>query len=565
MVLRQSFQPSWTLPWFSRPANSNQRRYKPYGALSATQQVQQGPSTRESESLRASSLPRVLRGRDYGALEAKDFSLFVQFFRQASPYIAGHRGRTFVLALPGEVVDHKEVLHSLLEDVALLHGLGVKLVLVVGVRMQINKHVLEEGVKPRYEGGYRVTDTVTMAAAIEEAGKARMEIEARLSKGPAVTMVRRHERGGDQSVNFGPALSTVTGNYVAAKRKGVVDGVDYQHTGVVRFVQTEAVRKQLESGNVVLLSNLGYSAAGEVLNCDTYTVATRAAVDLQADKLILLTLPETQPLDLPQWLPLSDAERLLKSMASTPTQAGCLDDELHAGMQVQTSSNGSASQARSQTDVDFDKWYECGLPLPLLAACTVCRAGIKRAHLVDARIDGGLLLELYSRDGVGCMISTDFYEGIRPAAPQDLAAIRELLAPLEEKGILVRRSPQQMEDELPHFFVLERESKVLGCAAVKPLGRNAVGEALAEFSAFCVHPTFRGSGKGDSFLEYLETDARSKGIQKLVLLTTRTADWFEQRGFRPAGPAHASQLLPDSRRGKIDPARNSQLFVKDLQ
>lgn len=163
------------------------------------------------------------------------------------------------------------------------------------------------------------------------------------------------------------------------------------------------------------------------------------------------------------------------------------------------------------------------------------------------------------------MISTDFYEGIRAAGPQDLGPIQLLLRPLEDKGILVKRSAEQLLADLPHFTVVEREARVLGCAMVKPLGANAAGQEVGELAAFCVHPTFRGSGKGDSLLEYLEADARRRGIQRLVLLTTRTADWFQQRGFAAAGPAHSSPLLPAARRDRIDAARNSQLYSKELE
>lgn len=528
----------------------------------------------------SSPLPRVLRERDYGSLDKSQYGLFVQFFRQASPYIEGHRGRTFVLAIPGEVVDRKDALHTLLEDVALLHGLGVRLVLVVGARTQINQALRENGKEPRYAGGCRVTDDVAMRAAIAAAGLARMEVESRLSKGPAVTMIRRHARSSVHSVNqsgvYGPGVTTVSGNYVAAKRKGVVGGVDYQHTGVVRFVQANAVRYQLNAGNIVLLSNLGFSAAGEVLNCDTYTVAVKAAVDLKADKLIVATLPEVQPLDLPPWLPLKEAEELLVEMMGGGKGLNNVDCDnapvqraQNAFFAVPTGSNGSSSaqeetMSSSVGELDFDRWHEYGLPLPLMAASVSCRAGVKRAHLIDARIDGSLLLELYSRDGVGVMISNDFYEGIRPAVPSDLAGIEELLDPLVQRGVLVQRTPQQLSEELPFFTVLEREQRILACAAMKPLGKGMNGEEIAEIAAFCVHPDYRGSGKGDSLLEYLEQEAHRKGLQRLILLTTRTADWFEQRGFKWAGQAHVSEYLPASRRAKIDPSRNSQLFTKTV-
>lgn len=560
--------------FFSRCEADGNSLGSPQPAVPASGPVPYTPSS--------SPLPRILRERDYGSLDKAQYGLFVQFFRQASPYIEGHRGRTFVLAIPGEVVDRKDALHTLLEDVALLHGLGVRLVLVVGARTQINQAIRDNGKEPQYAGGCRVTDDVAMRAAIAAAGLARMEVESRLSKGPAVTMIRRHARSnahsGGQSGVYGPGLTTVSGNYVAAKRKGVVGGVDYQHTGVVRFVQANAVRYQLNAGNIVLLSNLGFSAAGEVLNCDTYTVAVKAAVDLMADKLIVATLPEVQPLDLPPWLPLKEAEELLIGMMGRDSSAEFSNVLHHQRPQTSSKSmtngvHGLSSVQEEETvgkvtntitELDFDRWYENGLPLPLMAASVSCRAGVKRAHLIDARIDGSLLLELYSRDGVGVMISNDFYEGIRPAVPPDLQGIEELLAPLVQRGVLVQRTPQQLNEELPYFTVLEREQRILACAAMKPLGKGMNGEEIAEIAAFCVHPDYRGSGKGDSLLEYLEQEARRKGLQRLILLTTRTADWFEQRGFKWAGQAHVSEYLPASRRAKIDSSRNSQLFTKTV-
>lgn len=204
-------------------------------------------------------------------------------------------------------------------------------------------------------------------------------------------MVRRHARS-DRSFHYGPAVHVISGNYVAAKRRGVVGGVDYQHTGVVRFVQVDAIRRQLDSGNVVLLSNLGYSAAGEVLNCDAYTVACRAAIDLEADKLLCMTLPSTCPMTLPQWLPLSDAERMLLRMTA-PTHLRSLDSALET-QQGEGGTNGSthdkqpvnpsrkASAESAEELYDVAKWATYGLPPPLMAAVVACRNGVKRAHLV---------------------------------------------------------------------------------------------------------------------------------------------------------------------------------------
>ncbi|KAL0055755.1 hypothetical protein WJX82_004086 [Trebouxia sp. C0006] len=464
-----------------------------------------------------------------GSLRKKDFRKFVYFFRQASPYIEGHRDKTFVIVIPGEVVIEDELLATVVEDIALLHSLGVRIVLIIGARQQIDELLEKQGEAPQYAAGYRITDSVAMQTAVQAAGASRMAVEAQLSKGPSLQMIRRHARSSEQ-MHYGPALQTVTGNYVAGKRKGVIGGVDFGSTGTVRFVQADAIRKQLNGGHIVLLGNLAYSAAGE-------------------------------PFDLPHWLPISDAEQLLQNLLESKGK------DAHAPIQQSGQLLRQTERALTNTgsgSIDFEKWYVSGLPLPLIAACAACQKGVKRAHLVDARMDGALLLELYSRDGVGTMLSADFYEGIRGAVPQDLASIQGLLLPLEERGVLAPRSDDQLLTDLRYFRVAERDAKVLGCAMVKPLGPGCDNELVSELAAFCVHPDYRGSGRGDSLLAYLEQEAKSQRVDRLVLLTTRTADWFEQRGFQHAGPAHASPFLPETRRQQVNQARNSQLYVKSL-
>ncbi|BDA40699.1 Amino-acid acetyltransferase [Coccomyxa sp. Obi] len=482
----------------------------------------------------------------------------------ASPYIEGHRGRTFVIVLPGEVFQEKDNLHCFLEDVSLLNGLGIRLVIVVGHQQQIDERLRQQGLEPRFVGGYRVTDAAALKAAAEASGLSRMEVEAHLSRALSVPVVRRHARGDADSsecFHYDPAVRIVTGNFVTGKRRGVVDGVDFGATGSVRFVQADAVRQQLELGHVVLLSSLAYSAAGEVLNCNSYDVATHAAIELRADKIICV-MDGMDEMQLPQWLPLGDAENLIAERAQAVADA----DEIagNGTCNVMRYAQKAVSGSVNELEFDLDCWKAMHIPTGLLASVVACKNGVKRAHLVSAYIEGGLILELYSRDGVGCMISTDFYEGIRPAKQTDLKAIAELLAPLEKAGITKHRSRKQLTSDIPHFTVVERESKVLACALLHELGASSDGVQCGELAAFCVHPSYRGSGRGDSLLDYVEQQARDKGIRRLVLLTTRTADFFEQRDFLPAGVAHESDLIPESRRAAVDPARNSKLYIKAL-
>ncbi|GLC55697.1 hypothetical protein PLESTB_001015800 [Pleodorina starrii] len=513
-------------------------------------------------------------------LSKQDFGKFVQFFRQASPYVEGHRGKTFVIVVPGNVSANRGLLQSIMADIALLHGLGVHLILVVGAQQQIDDMLKERGMIPKYVGGYRLTDREAMRIAIEAAGQIRTTCEQFLSKGPAIPMFRRHTKG-DREVHFEPALRVISGNYITAKRRGVLDGVDFGLTGEVRFVLKDDIRRQLDSGNIVLLSNIGFTASGEVLNCNTYDVGLHAAAELGADKLFFLHLDEVAALNLPQWLPLSEAQNMLMQKLQNSISAQQMV-ALRATMDAATpppaepvSAYGAATSLsaaqlrtyqgmkREELVVDLDTWSAQGFPTAVSTCVVACCKGVKRAHLLDARIDGGLLLELYSRDGVGTMISADFYEGIRKALPNDLDGLALLLEPLEKAGNLVKRSREELADLIPSFTVIERDNRILGAALLLDLGQTPDGVTVAEVGAFCVDPVY--SGRGDSLLDYVEQDARGRGIQRLVLLTTRTADWFEQRDFRWQGAAYASELLPLARRARINPARNSQLYVKNME
>ena len=258
-----------------------------------------------------------------------------------------------------------------------------------------------------------------------------------LSQAPAVSVIRRHTRSSNSSddFHFAPALRVVSGNYVTSKRRGVVEGIDFGSTGTVRFVQHEAIHQQLDMGHVVLLSNLGYSASGEVLNCNTFDVATHAAIELKADKIMCITLDEVQSLNMPQWLSLNDAEALINErLAGVGDGAACSIDKTcpsldgtavpvngssppsNGASNVYSSSNGngaptpaqlsngsgraaggSRAQAVHEIELDLDCWQALNFPNALLTAVVGCKSGVKRAHLVDARQDGGLLLELYSR------------------------------------------------------------------------------------------------------------------------------------------------------------------------
>ena len=420
---------------------------------------------------------------------------------------------------------------------------------------QITELLALRGLPSRFSHGLRVTDSATMAVAMQAAGKVQLMVSAALSKGPPLPALRRH---GEVRHGGAPALRVACGNFVAAKRRGVVRGVDYGETGDVRHVDDVALRARLEAGDVALLSNLGYSAAGELLNCATWEVAAHAAAALQADKLIIFSKAGAAahaltPFEGSRWMPLPEAEAALAAAAASASPDGAAELPALAPA-ADAGCDPTAVVAAALA------WWTAGAPLELAAAVAVCRAGVQRCHVLDAAVDGALLLELYTHDGVGTMVSRDRYEGTRQATAADARAVAALLAPLESDGTLLRRDAGSLLRDLGagRFTVVERDGRVVASAALVTFPEACA----AEVAAFAVDPAYRGAGRGDALLEYIEERARAAGARRLFLLTTRAADWFQQRGFEAAGRAAGNAALPAAR--AVDASRNSLLFIKEL-
>ncbi len=429
---------------------------------------------------------------------------FVRWFRGSTPYINAFRGRTFVITFGGELIA-EEQFTTFVNDIGLLNSLGVRLVLVHGARPQIEERLNARGVDLQYVNGLRVTDAPALACVKEAAGTVRVEIEALLSMGLA------------NSPMAGARIRVASGNFVTAQPLGVRDGVDYQHTGEVRRIDAEALQKQLNDGTIVLLSPIGYSPTGEAFNLSAEDVATAAAIHLRADKLIFLTDAKgvvDARRRLVRELNLAEAEQALKRK---------LSDEMARAL-------GGALRA--------------------------CRSGVRRAHLIDRHVDGALLLELFTRDGIGSLVSGELFEGTRRATIDDVGGILELIAPLEAEGVLVRRSRELLEMEINQFVVIERDRMIIACAALYPFPEEHVGE----LACVAVHNDYRSQGRGDDLLGFVEKIAREQGINRLFVLTTRTAHWFQERGFRAAD----IKDLPVKKQAMYNYQRRSKVFIKAL-
>jgi amino-acid N-acetyltransferase len=430
---------------------------------------------------------------------------FVQWLRSVAPYIHAFRGKTFVVAFPGELV-MAGALPVLAQDLSLLHALGIRIVIVHGSRPQVEEQLALRNVEARFHQGIRITDAAALECAKEAAGELRLDIEAAFSQGLPNTPMAHAE------------IRIISGNFVTARPIGIIEGVDLELTGVSRKIAYETIQPILNAGGLVLLSPLGFSPTGEVFNLTMEDVAVAASIALRADKIIFIT-------ETPMMTDMAGAEihELSSHQARAIIDSGCLPPD-------------SAFYLRH--------------------AMKACSSGVPRAHVVPFSLDGSALLELFTHDGVGTMISSQNLESLREASIDDVGGILKLIEPLEADGTLVKRGRELIEREIDYFSVIEHDGVIFGCAALYPFPE----EQMAEMACLTVNPEVQAQGDGERLLKHMENRARAEGFKKLFVLTTRTAHWFIKRGFVPA----TVDALPKDRQHMYNWQRKSVVLVKTL-
>lgn len=411
--------------------------------------------------------------------------------------------------LGGEAIEH-ENFANIVSDIGLLHSLGIKLVVVYGARPQIDANLVAHNYEPHYHKHTRVTDGTTLELVKQAAGMLQLDITARLSMSLTNTPLQ------------GAHINVVSGNFIIAQPLGVDDGVDYCHSGRIRRIDEEALHRQLDSGAIVLLGPVAVSVTGESFNLTAEEVATQIAIKLKAEKMI----------------------GFCASQGVTNDEGRIISEMLPEEAQQRINALEAAGDFNSET-VRF-----------LRGAVKACRSGVRRSHLISYQEDGSLIQELFSRDGIGTQIVMQSAEQTRRATIHDIGGILELIRPLEQQGILVRRSREQLEMEIDKFTVIVRDNLTIACAALYPFPEESIGE----MACVAVHPEYRNSSRGDQLLQHISAQARQQGLKRLFVLTTHSIHWFQERGFLPAEVA----MLPKRKQELYNYQRRSKILVTDL-
>lgn len=431
-----------------------------------------------------------------------------QWFRQSAPYVNAHRDKTMVLMLGGEAIAHANFI-NIVNDIALLNILGIRIVLVFGARPQINEILAKNNCESQFHKQQRVTSDEAFPYIKQIIGQLQHDITAAFSMGLVNTQMH------------GVKINIVSGNFITAQPMGVHDGIDFCHTGRVRRVDVDALQYQLAQNAITVVPPFGYSVTGESFSLSAEEVATKIAIKLDAHKMIGFC-----------------------------SEKGVLD---HHGNLV---TEMFADQARERLlELESEGRINSGTASYLRAAIKSSKAGVPRCHLVSYKEDGSLLQELFSRDGAGTQIVLQSAEQTRTAEIKDIAGIMSLTQPLVDQGMLVARTKEQLVKDIAHFTVVERDGTIIGCASLYCFPGN-----VAEMASVATHPEYRRSSRGDLLVKEIEQQAKSQGIEQLFVLTTHSIHWFRERGFEPV----ELEQLPVEKQELYNLQRKSKILMKGL-
>jgi len=434
--------------------------------------------------------------------------------RDVIRYIKRFKNAAVVIHLDDDIID-SPLFVSHIRDIALIHQAGLRVIIVPGARKKIDEALSQNGISWTYQNGCRITPSEAIPLIRNAAFDAANVVMTSLA---------------------GENLTAVIGNWVRARGKGVLSGVDFGTAGEIDKLDDSTIKTILDNGFIPIFPCIGWSLNGKPYNISSAQLAAQIATHLQADKLFFL-LPNAE---------------LSEKLFSIPKELGLSPEGCIPAMNLEELDEFLDSNKLPIVKNDTQESSSSEKILSLLnLAKKAVEKGVTRVHILNGSIEGTLPCEIFSDLGSGTMIYKSNYGKFRAMRREDISAVLSLIRPFVSKEILLPRSEQQMEAEYNDFIVYELDGAVRACAALHIYDRSQ-----AEIAAVAVDENCSHIGVGPKMIEYLIEKAKTISIESVFILTTQTADWFEKQGFVP----DEISSLPERRREKWNPNRGSKLF-----
>jgi amino-acid N-acetyltransferase len=432
----------------------------------------------------------------------------VDLIREVFYYQSRFGGKTIVLKIDYPILNAPHF-PQLLKDMAMLRATGIEIILVPGARGWIDAVLQEYDIESEYVDGVRIAteDSIPFIR------MAAFDVANRL-----MTLLTAFQ------------ANAVIGNFIRARGIGVVDGVDFQHSGHVEKILKDPLQQILDQGMIPIFPCIGWNAAGKPYNLSSDEIALAVAEALQAEKLFFVT----------------DSDGFMENRFTLPPGLVKNSDGRVARLSLEDAQEVLNLNA-GNPDPDL-KYLELAL--------TACRKGTERAHVVDGRMEGAILREIFSNLGIGTMVYGNDYESIRPMKAEDIGDVLRLMQPLIEQGILVKRTEDDLMERQGDFVVYSIDEVVHACGSL-----HDYGEEQGEIAAIATNPVYSHLSMGRKIVLYLIEKAARMGMSRVFALTTRTVDWFEQLGFAEV----RLESLPAKKRATYNHARKSRILALELK
>ncbi len=430
--------------------------------------------------------------------------------RDVIRYIKRFKNASIVIHIDNEIID-SPLFVSHIRDIAMIHQAGLKVIIVPGARIKIDNILAQNKISWTYKNGVRITTPETISLIKNAAFDTANIVMTSLA---------------------GENLTAVIGNWVRARGKGVLSGIDYGTAGEIDKLNDEAINTVLESGFIPIFPCIGWSLNGKPYNISSAQLAAQIATHIHADKLFFL-LPNAE---------------ISKETFKIPSELGLSSDGNVPAMNIEELDDF----IRENPETEKSKTILQMLELSKKAVID----GVTRVHILNGSTEGTLPCEIFSDFGSGTMIYSSNYGKIRAMRREDISGVLSVMRPFIKKEILLPRTEKQLEAEYNSYIVYELDGAIRACAALHIYDRKQ-----AEIAAVAVDEACSHIGIGPKMIQYLIEKAKTINLESVFIMTTQTADWFEKQGFVP----NDISTLPEERKNLWTPERGSKLFRLNLR